>query len=74
VSRRRRRPSEVEFDLEAVRDVMRLARRVVKRLAMIEHWLNKQRKTADKPTKDGVAAAFEFYGMDKPPGRARGVQ
>lgn len=71
VKAHRRRPArEIEFDLEAVRDVLRLARRVVKRLTLIESWLKKTRDR-QAANADQRAAAFEAYGDEERAERVR---
>jgi hypothetical protein len=57
--KRRRPASEIEFDLEHVRHVARLARRVVKQLALMERWLKKAKTRTAKATPEEIAAAFE---------------
>jgi len=57
--KRRRPASEIEFDLEHVRHIKRLARRVVKQLTMMEKWLKKAKTRTAKATPEEIAAAFE---------------
>jgi hypothetical protein len=49
----------LEFDLENVRHIRRLARRVVKQLTMLEAWLKKAKKRHATASPDEIAAAFD---------------
>ena len=53
----RRKPSELEFDLMAVRDLKRLARRLVRRIELMERYLKKYRTS--KASAEEIAAAIE---------------
>lgn len=72
---KRRKRASVDFDLEAVRDLKRLVKRVVRRLEDIERHMLKFRKAERqaKPTPAEVQATMECYGitMDDVRGIAR---
>ena len=63
---KRRRKTEPEFDLEHIRKLKRLAKRLVRGLEDAEKHLVKFRKAdQQRPSKTAVEAAMEFYGLDK---------
>lgn len=64
--RRRRAPSEARLDLENIRHLKRLTKRVVKRLEEMERFILKMERGAAKrqgvPTAEELEATREFYG------------
>jgi hypothetical protein len=56
-ARPKRRATLVEFDLMAIRDVKRLAKRLVRKIAMMKGYLKKFRRS--KASAEQIAAAID---------------